>query len=146
VLIAELGVDLTRFPSPRHLTSWAGLCPGNDESAGKRRSGRTRKGSPWLRKALVEAAQAAAHTKETYLAAQYHRLAARRGAKRAAVAVAHSLLVIVYVLLTRPQDQYRDLGSQYFDERDRQAVQRRLVRRLESLGYSVALEPRPPAA
>jgi transposase len=95
---------------------------------------------------LVEAAQAAAHTKETYLAAQYHRLAARRRAKRAAVAVAHSLLVIVYVLLTRPQDQYRDLGGQYFEERDRQAVQRRLVRRLESLGYSVALEPRPPAA
>ncbi|MGZ3639603.1 MAG: IS110 family transposase, partial [Ktedonobacterales bacterium] len=80
------------------------------------------------------------------LAAQFHRLAARRGAKRAAVAVAHSVLVIVYVLLTRQQDQYRDLGSQYFDERDRQAVQRRLVRRLEALGYTVSLEPTTPAA
>ncbi|MGZ3675839.1 MAG: IS110 family RNA-guided transposase [Ktedonobacterales bacterium] len=146
VLVAELGVDLTRFPSARHLASWAGLCPGHDESAGKRRSGRTRKGSPWLRKAVVEAAQAAAHTKDTYLAAQFHRLAARRGAKRAAVAVAHSILVIVYVLLTDQQDQYRDLGSQYFDERDRQAVQRRLVRRLEALGYTVSLEPTTPAA
>jgi transposase len=101
VLVAEIGVDLTRFPTARHLASWAGLCPGNDESAGKRRSGRTRKGSPWVRTALVAAAQAAARTKDTYLAAQYRRLAARRGAKRAAVAVAHSLLVMVYALLTQ---------------------------------------------
>lgn len=146
VLVAEIGVDLTRFPSARHLASWAGLCPGNDESAGKRRSGRTRKGSPWLRTALVEAARAAARTKDTYLAAQYRRLAARRGAKRAAVAVAHSLLVIVYVLLTGQQQGYHDLGSHYFDERDRQAVERRLVRRLEALGYNVSLEPTSPAA
>jgi len=145
VLVAEIGIELTRFPSAGHLASWAGLCPGNDESAGKRRSGRTRKGSPWLRTALVEAAQAAARTKETYLAAQYRRLAARRGAKRAAVAVAHSLLVMVYALLTQ-HATYHELGGQYFDERDRQAVQRRLVHRLEALGYAVSLQPTTPAA
>jgi len=145
VLVAEIGVDLTRFPTARHLASWAGLCPGNDESAGKRRSGRTRKGSPWLRTALVEAGQAAARTKETYLAAQYRRLAARRGAKRAAVAVAHSLLVMVYALLTQPT-RYHELGGHYFDERDRQAVERRLVHRLEALGYTVSLAPTSPAA
>jgi transposase len=140
VLVAEIGADLTRFPSARHLASWAGLCPGNDESAGRRRSGRTRKGSPWLRTALVEAAQAAARTKDTYLATQYRRLAARRGAKRAAVAVAHTLLVMVYALLTQ-EVTYHELGGQYFDERDRQAVQRRLVHRLEALGYAVSLQP-----
>jgi transposase len=146
VLVAEIGTALTRFPSAGHLASWAGLCPGNDESAGKRRSGRTRQGSPWLRTALVEAAQAAARTKDTYLATQYRRLAARRGAKRAVVAVAHTILVLVYVLLTREQESYHDLGSHYFDERDRHVVQRRLVRRLEALGYTVSLEPTIPAA
>src|SRR5262249_20809800 len=118
VLIAELGADLRRFPSAHHLASWAGLCPGHNERAGKRRSGRSRQGSPWLRTALVEAALAAARTKDTYLAAQFRRLAARRGAKRAALAVAHSILVQVYVLLTRPAEDYHDLGGQYFDERD----------------------------
>src|SRR5262249_6671995 len=95
VLIAACGADLRRFPSARHLASWAGLCPGQNASAGKRRSGRTRQGSPWLRTALVEAAQAAARTHDPYLAAQFRRLAARRGAKRAALAVAHSILVQV---------------------------------------------------
>jgi transposase len=146
VLIAELGTDLTRFPSGGHLAAWAGLCPGQNESAGKRRSGRTRPGSPWLRTALVEAAQAAARTQDTYLAAQFRRLAARRGAKRAAVAVAHSILIQVHVLLTRPQQDYHDLGGRYFDERDRQAIERRLVRRLEAFGYHVSLEPTTPAA
>jgi transposase len=145
VVLAEISTDLTRFSTARHLASWAGLCPGNDESAGKRRSGRTRKGSPWLRTALVEAGQAAARTKDTYLAAQYRRLAARRGAKRAAVAVAHSLLVMIYALLTQ-RLTYHELGSQYFDERDRQAVERRLVHRLEALGYTVSLAPTSPVA
>ena len=145
VLLAEIGADLSRFPTARHLASWAGLCPGNDESAGKRRSGRTRQGSPWLRTALVEAAQAAARTKDTYLATQYRRLAARRGAKRAAVAVAHTILVMVYALLTQ-RVTYHELGGQYFDQRDRQVVQRRLVHRLEALGYTVSLAPTSPAA
>ena len=139
-LVAEIGTDLTRFPTAKHLASWAGLCPGNHESAGKRRSGKTRKGSPWLRACLVQAAHAAARTKGTYLAAQYRRLAARRGKARAAVAVAHSILIIAYHLLTEGT-VYRDLGGNYFDERDRQAVERRLVHRLESLGYTVSLQP-----
>jgi transposase len=141
VLVAEIGTDMGRFATAAHLASWAGMCPGNDESAGKRRSGKTRPGSPWLRQALVEAAQAAGRTKDTYLAAQYRRLAARRGKKKAVVAVGHTILVIAYHLLVRGRD-YQDLGAGYFDHHDRTAVQRRLVRRLEALGYAVQLEPR----
>jgi transposase len=139
-LLAEIGADVSRFPTAGHLASWAGMCPGSDESAGKRRSGRTRKGNPWLRVLLVQAAHAAARKKGTYLGAQYRRLAARRGRSRAAVAVGHSILVVIYHLL-RDGTVYHDLGPRYFDERDRQATERRLVRRLEGLGYKVTLEP-----
>jgi len=137
---AEIGTDRSRFASARHLARWAGMGPGNNESGGKRKSGQTRHGSPWLRKTLLEAAQAAARCKQGYLAAPYQRLAARRGKKKAGVAVGHTLLGIIYHLLTR-REEYRELGGNYFDERDKQAGTRRLVQRLEKLGYDVNLQP-----
>ncbi len=140
VLVAEIGTDTERFPTPGHLASWAGMCPGNHESAGKRQKGTTRKGNPWLRAALVEAAHAAGRKKDSYLSAQYRRLAARRGKRRAAVAVGHSILVIAYHLLERG-NTYEELGGRYFDERGQQAVERRLVSRLEGMGYKVTLQP-----
>lgn len=137
---------MSRFPSAGHLASWAGMSPGQHESAGKRKSGRTRKGNGALRQALVEAARAAARKKGSYYQAQYRRLAARRGAKRAAVAVGHSILVTVYHLLKDPGRRYADLGGNYFDERSRETVERQAVRRLERLGYTVTLSPPAPAA
>ena len=141
VLVAELGTDLGRFPAARHLASWAGGCPGNHERAGKRKSGRTRKGSPWLRGALAAAAHAAARPKRgTYPEAQYRRPAARRGTQRAIVAVGHPLLVLVSHPLTDGTPSH-DLGGRYFDDRDRRALERRLVHRLQGLGDAVTLEP-----
>lgn len=139
-ILAEIGLDMSRFPTSGHISSWAKVCPGNRESAGKRKSGRTGHGNPWLRTPLVEAAWAAARTRGTYLSAQYHRLAVRRGAKRAILAVAHTILVIIYHLL-RDGDTYHDLGAHYFEERDRLAIVRRSVRRIERLGFAVKLVP-----
>lgn len=138
VMVAEMGVDMSRFPTHRHLASWVGLAPGNHESAGKRQSGRTTKGNPALRLALVQAAWAASRTKDTYLSALYRRLAARRGKKRALVAVAHSMLTAAYHM-ARHRQPYQDLGSNYFDQRKKHDVVSRLSHRLEKLGYNVAL-------
>jgi transposase len=138
-VLAEIGVDMTRFPTADHISSWAKLCPGNNESGGKRKSGRSGRGNPWLRSALVQAAWAAVATKGTYFSAQYHRIAPRRGSKRAILAVAHSLLVTIYSML-RDGASYQDLGGNYFDERSRQATIRRAAQRIERLGYNVTLE------
>jgi transposase len=140
IIVSEIGVDMSRFESANHLSAWAGLAPGNNESAGKRLSGKTRRGNKALGAALNQAAHAAAHMKNTYLSAQYHRLAGRRGQKKAIVAVAHSILVICYHIIKR-KVPYQELGGDYFDKRRPEATAKRLMKRLEQLGFNITVEP-----
>lgn len=141
VIVAETGADMARFPTPWHLAAWAGIAPANHESAGKRRHGGTRHGGTWLRRALIEAAKSAGRTKNTYLGAQYHQIAKRRGPNKATVAVAHSILVAAWHMLQNG-DTYDDLGADYFASRRSPEVEtRRLVKRLQALGHDVNLTP-----
>jgi transposase len=139
-IVAVIGTDMTRFPNADHLVSWAGMCPGSNESAGKRRYSRTRKGNPILRSTLTQAGQAAGRSKNTYLGATYRRIAARRGKKRAGIAVGRSILEIAYFVL-RDGVAYEELGVNYYDEHKKAAVARNAIKRLERLGYRVAIEP-----
>jgi transposase len=145
VVIGEIGVDMSRFPTAGHLRSYACICPRSDESAGKRRSTRTRKGASWLRPALVQAGWAAVRTKNSYFQAQFGRLKSRMGTKKAIVAVASSLLTVVYHVLQRGE-RYRELGAQHFDQADTARALRKLTRRIEGLGFSVTLAPLPEAS
>jgi len=137
-IVAEIGVDMRPFPTAAHLVSWAGICPGHHESAGKHNSGKTRKGNRWLRTALIEAALGAIRTKDCRLAARYRRIMRHRGHKKAVVAVAHTILVIIYHRLT-PQVPYQEVGAAYLDQRDREQATRRYVKQLERLGHRVVL-------
>lgn len=139
-IFVEIGGDITVFPSQGHLASWTGLCPGNNESAGKRKSGRINKGNRWLKAVAIQCARAAARTRDTYLSSFYHRVAARRGANRAAIAVAHKQIGSIFQELCYDKP-YKELGAHFLDSLDPEALQRRLVKRLESLGCKVQLQP-----
>jgi transposase len=139
-VIAEIGTDMDQFPTADHLSSWAGVSPGNEESAGKRQRSRTTHGNAWLRRALCEASWAASRKKDCYFQAQYRRLAGRRGKKRAAMAVGHAILDVIYHLLKNPGMEYHDLGGNYFDTLDPKRLCRHLVKRIESLGFHVELK------
>src|SRR6516225_7145287 len=139
-IVSEIGIEMSRFPSDAHLISWAGICPRNDESAGKRRSNRLRKGAPWLKTTLVQCAWAAVRKKGSYLQAQFLRLKARRGPKKAIMAVAASILTAIYHML-KDGTLYQDLGSNHFQNRSKGQQTKRLVKRLADLGYKVALTP-----
>jgi transposase len=141
-LLAEIGTAMTRFGNARRLSAWAGVAPGNNESGGKRRSGKTRQGTRVVKSLLVQAAWAATRTKDTYLSGLYHRLAARRGKKKAIVAVAHAILVIVFHIIVR-NEPYKELGGDYFDKQDPETTAKRLTKRIEKLGYRVILQPKP---
>lgn len=140
VIVSEIGFDKARFPTAAHLISWAGLCPRSGESAGKRRSTRVRKGAPWLKTTLVQAAWAGSRGKDSYLRAQFLRLKARRGPMKAIVAVAASMLTAAYHML-ETNTAYRDLTAAYFDSRDRTKLANRLIRRLSDLGIGVEIKP-----
>jgi transposase len=140
VIVAEIGIDMSRFATPGHLLSWACLCPRNDESAGKRRSTRVRKGGKWLKTTLVQAAWAAVKVKGGYLQAQFHRLRARRGAKKAIMGVAASMLTAAWHML-RTQTEWHDLGASHFDRADATKTANRLIRRLQQIGYAVQVTP-----
>ncbi len=141
VNVSEIGTDMSRFPNARHLAAWAGVAPGNHESGGKRLSGRARQGNHSLCQILVQAAHAASRTRGTYLSSLFHRLAARRGKKRAVLAVAHSMVVSIYHMLVRKQ-VYTDLGHDYLDQLRPEATTKRLIGRLETLGFTVTLQPK----
>jgi transposase len=145
VIVAEIGLDMSRFKSAAQLASWAGMCPGNHESAGKPKGGKTRKGNRWLRQALVEAAWAASHTKETSLNATFHRIKGRRGGKRACLAVGHRILRMAHALLSRPRP-YEEEGPDYYQVPDKDRIKDKLVRRLQKMGYAVTVAVAEPAA
>jgi len=140
VVVSEIGIDMSRFPSAAHLISWAGICPRNDESAGKRRSNRLRKGAPWLKTTVVQCSWAGIKKKGSYVQAQYHRIKARRGPKKAIMAVAASILTAIYHML-KDGTMYQDLGGNHFNRRSTDQQKARLVKRLADLGYAVELKP-----